>query len=114
MIVSLGCLHLVLLGVHALGPELLGLEHLVVTGGSTLLFFRGDSPVATQEPLLPPNLYIGVVEGIKGGGVLGSSSTVPSSISILALTVVILVVSEVVVFLNKYFIVFISLFPRTD
>ena len=114
MVVSLECLHRVLLGVHALGPVLLGLEHPVVTGESILLFFRGDSSVATQEPMLPPNLYSGVDEGSKGGGVLGSSCTVPSSILILALRLVILSVSEVVVFLNTYFIVFVSLFSQTD
>ena len=93
---------------------LLGLEHPVVTGESNLLFFRGDSSVATQVEWFLPNLYIGTAMGVEGGRVLGSSSTVPSSISILALTVVIIIVSEVVVFLNKYFIVFVSLFSQTD
>ena len=53
---SFVCLCLVLLGVLALPPVLLDLGHAVVTGGgsdvrvtaSTLLFFRGDSPVATS------------------------------------------------------------------
>ena len=88
MVVSLDCLHLVLLGGHALGPVLLGLEQPVVTGGSTLLFFRGDSPVATQVAWFLPNLYIGTVGVVEGGGVLGSSSAEPSSIATLALTVV--------------------------
>ena len=92
---------------------LLGLEHPVVTWEFNLLFFKGDSTVATQEPL-PPNLYSGVGEGSKGGGVLGSSCAVPSSILTLALTFVFISVPEVVVCLNKYFIVFVSLFSQTD
>ena len=89
---------------------LLGLEHPVVTWEFNLLFFKGDSTVATQEPMLPPNLYSSVDEGSRGGGVLGSSCVVPSSILTVALTSG----PEVVVCLNKYFIVFVSLFSQTD
>ena len=111
---SLALLHLVLPGVLGPEPSLLVLEHPVVSVESILLFFKGDSFVATQVSSLPPNLHIGTRVDVEGGGVLGSSGAVPSSIATLALTLVMFVELEVVVFLNKYFIVFVSLFPRTN
>ena len=111
---SLDRLHLVLPGVLDPEPSLLVLEHPVVSVESILLFFRGDSSVATQVSSFPPNLYIGTRVDVEGGGVFGSSGAVPYSMATHALTVVIFLGSVVVVFLNKYFIVFVSLFPRTN
>ena len=101
-------------GVAGLGPSLLVLGLLGVVVESSLLLFKGDSFEATHVSSVPPNLHKGTRVDVEGGGVLGSSGAVPSSIATLALTVVIFVELEVVVFLNKYFIVFVSLFPRTN
>ena len=76
---SLVCLCLVLLGVLALPPDPLDLEHALAAGGESdvsvanLLLFRGDSPVATSLLCPMPNLNRESCWTAEGRGVLGSS-----------------------------------------
>ena len=111
---SLALLHLVLPGVLGPEPSLLVLGLLAVSAGSILLFFKGDSFEATHVSSVPPKLHKGTRVDVEGGGVLGSSGAVPSNMATHALTEVIFLGSAVVVCLNKYFKVFVSLFPRTN
>ena len=101
-----------------LGHAVAAGEILEVVVALNLLLLRGDSPVATLLRCSLPNLYRDlycVTEG--GGGVPGSSLTDPSIAATLAFTVILLLITidvDVIVFSNIYFLVFVSLSPRTN